>query len=60
MHSGRLAEAIVIEMHRKPTENIENTLDDAQNTKKYPKIPREMIEKTEKHPKKSVKSNKKG
>ena len=38
----------MIEIHRKHTENIENTLDDAQNTKKYPKIHRKRIETSEK------------
>ena len=48
VHSGRLAAAIAIEIHWKPTENIENTLDDAQNTKKYRKIPRKRIKTSEK------------
>ena len=37
----------MIEIHRKPTENIENTLDNTQNTKKYPKIHRKRIETSE-------------
>ena len=46
--SGRLVAASVIEIHRKPTENIENTLDNTQNTKKYRKIPRKRIKTSEK------------
>ena len=46
--SGRLAAAIAIEIHWKPTENIENTLDNTQNTKKYRKIPRKRAENREK------------
>ena len=48
VHSGRLAAAIAIEIHWKPTENIENTLDNTQNTKKYRKIPRKRAENREK------------